>query len=71
MQPLKDLIIPTGIKPSLGYIAYGTTVCLIGEAYLDAYVHAYMENDYLMAKLTFKDTPEYTSMIIKVNMFFH
>ena len=72
-KPLKSLIINTGLKlDGKLYKAYGTTVCKIGEnAYLDAYVDLYMENNFLYAKLIFNDTPEYTSMIIKVNMIFH
>ena len=71
-KPLKDLIIPTGLKlEGKTYKAFGTTVCKIGEAYLDADVEIYVENDILFAKLIFKETPEYTSMSIKINMFFH
>ena len=69
---LKSLTFNTGLKlEGRQTRAFGTTVCKIGDAFLDAYVDLYMENSFLYAKLTFKDTPEYTSMIIKVNMFFH
>ena len=71
-KTMKSLTFNTGLRlDGKTYKAFGTTVCKIGDAYLDAYVDLYMENDFLIAKLTFKDTPEYTSMIIKVNMFFH
>ena len=70
-KPLKSLIINTGLKlDGKSYRAFGSTVCQIGEDYLDAYVDLYMENDFLYAKLTFKDTPEYTSIAIKINMTF-
>ena len=69
---MKSLTFNTGLKlEGRQTRVFGNTVCQIGEAYLDAYVDLYMENDYLMAKLTFKDTPEYTSMSIKINMIFY
>ena len=69
---MKSLTFNTGLKlEGRQTRVYGNTVCQIGEAYLDAYVDLYMENDYLMAKLTFKATPEYTSMTIKINMIFY
>ena len=69
---MKSLTFNTGLKlEGRQTRVIGNTVCQIGEAYLDAYVDLYMENDYLMAKLTFKDTPEYTSMSIKINMIFY
>ena len=69
---MKSLTFNTGLKlEGRQTRVFGNTVCQIGEAYLDAYVYVYMENDYLMAKLTFKDTPEYTSMSIKINMIFY
>ena len=69
---MKSLTFNTGLKlEGRQTRVFGNTVCQIGEAYLDAYVELYMENDYLMAKLTFKDTPEYTSMSIKINMIFY
>ena len=69
---MKSLTFNTGLKlEGRQTRVFGNTVCQIGEAYLDAYVDLYMENDYLMAKLTFKETPEYTSMSIKINMIFY
>ena len=69
---MKSLTFNTGLKlEGRQTRVYGNTVCQIGEAYLDAYVDLYMENDYLTAKLTFKETPEYTSMSIKINMIFY
>ena len=69
---MKSLTFNTGLKlEGRQTRVFGNTVCQIGEAYLDAYVDLYMENDYLMAKLTFKGTPEYTSMSIKINMIFY
>ena len=70
-KTMKSLIINTGFKlDGKSYRAFGTTVCKVGDAYLDAYVDLYMENSFLYAKLTFKETPEYTSMEIKNNMIF-
>ena len=74
---MKRLTIPTGISvPGKAYKAYDVTPVRVVEAdYTDdfmlAKVYVYVENDQLMAKLYFDNDDTFTSMIIKVNMFFH
>ena len=69
---MTHLIIPTGLKPTTKYTAYSFSPCKVDETnFVDADVEYYMDNEQLMAKLSFRSTNVYTSMTIKLCTIIH
>ena len=73
-KAIKQLIIPTGLdfSHSENTKSYNTTVALINNTdMLLGMIHIYVESSQLMAKVVFSETPEYTSINIKINIVFN
>ena len=72
-KAIKQMIIPTGLDFT-GKRTNTTcaTAALIDETdLLLGMVHIYVENNQLMAKVVFSETPSYTSIAIKINIVFN
>ena len=73
-NPIKQTIIPTGLdfSHSEKTKSHNTIAALINETeLLLGMVHIYVEDNQLMAKVVFSETPSYTSIAIKINIVFN
>ena len=71
-KTMTTLTIPTGLMlEGRQTRAYSCTPCKTGDTFVGADTEIYMESGQLMAKLTFKSTPDYSSMLIKISMIFY
>ena len=70
-KPIKQMIIPTGLDftgKSNTDSSYATVAEINGTDMLLGMARIYVENSQLMVKIVFSETPEYTSIKIKINM---
>ena len=72
-KAIKQVIIPTGLDfTGRQTVSHNTTAALInGTDLLLGMVHIYVENNILMARVVFSETPSYTSLAIKINIVFN
>ena len=73
-RPAKQMVINTGVKFTGSYPTDSTctTVAEInGTDLLLGLVHIYVEDNQLMVKVVFSETPSYTSIAIKINIVFN
>ena len=72
-KAIKQMIIPTGLDfTGRSTVSTNTTAALINNTgLLLGFVRIYMESNQLMVKVVFKESPEYTSIIIKINIVFN
>ena len=71
-KTMLSLTNPTGLMlPGRQYRAFGYSACLVGDSFVGADTEVYMESDQLMAKLNFRSTAVYSSMIIKISLIFY
>ena len=73
-KSIKQMVIPTGLdfSKSAKTKSHNATAALInGTDLLLGMVHIYVEDNQLMAKVVFSETPSYTSIAIKINIVFN
>ena len=72
-KAIKQMVIPTGLDfTGKNNVFHNTTVALIdGLEYLLGIVHIYVQNNQLMAKVVFSETPSYVSMLVRINIVFN